>query len=542
MFTQPVHGAQFYGRHDVLNILNKRMDALRSGYRQNVALSGKMLTGKSSILHHFLTSVNDRTCIPVYVEVGEKSFISFAYKFMATVLYGFLKSEDIACQKDMDKLIEAGYRIIPKTTAQIDKIRTDLSKRRFNNAYRMLLELTSILREETMKSCIVILDEFHNLEKFSIKNPFYYLGKIIMVQKNTMYIVSSSERNAFRKILSEKLSLLFGNFEVINISGFDSQTAKHFVREKISPITVSEYYLDYLLDITEGNPFYLSMISEGIKSCANRISCNRVNVELLKSALAEVTFNPTGTINQHFKNQIHYILDKKTRAQHLNILYALCQGVNRLKDISIFLKSDERVISRKIDELISFDLVFKCGVFIRISDRLFEFWLKNVYHKKEMALIDTISDEVAEFMNFVESDIEGYLIEYNQGDMERLRSAFLSFKGELVEIDRRSRRLPRFSRIDILKYGSDKDYIACESEAKYWIFKVMRKYTDEHDVIDFLERAGAHKNSAIRRVIISLAGIDQNALLMAKERNIWVWNLKTINMLMRLYGMHNLIV
>ena len=86
---------------------------------------------------------------------------------------------------------------------------------------------------------MVILDEFDNLEHLGIKNPFLSFGKVIMVQKDTMYIVSSSRNEAIKKIISEKLSLLFGNFEVVKVSNFDIKTSREIYRYKICWLDIS---------------------------------------------------------------------------------------------------------------------------------------------------------------------------------------------------------------------------------------------------------------------------------------------------------------
>ena len=50
MFIEPVFGKKFFGREEVLGTLQKRVTSLKGGYRQNMALTGPMLAGKSSIL------------------------------------------------------------------------------------------------------------------------------------------------------------------------------------------------------------------------------------------------------------------------------------------------------------------------------------------------------------------------------------------------------------------------------------------------------------------------------------------------------------
>ena len=541
MFTQPVKGKQFFGREKILSKLEQRVNALKSGYRQNMALTGQMLSGKTSILHHFLECLKDTSLVPIYVEVGDKSFPVFASKFMATLLYAYLQSENLPVSEDMDSLLAQGEKVIPRTAEAIRKIQDDIIKRKYNIAYRELLELTSTLKEETQKPCIVILEEFHNLENYKIKNPFLQLGKIIMIQKSTMYIVSSSQRTTIQKILSEKLSLLFGKFEIIEVSGFGPKTSKFFLNEKISPISINEYYSDYILNLTDRNPFYLDVLLGKIKNIALKSNVTRVNVELLKEALTEVLYAPTGTLYQHFLNQIHFLLEKKMRKKYLNVLFALAEGSNKIKDVAPLIKGDDRILSKILEDLVNLDLVFKSGVFYKIHDTLFAFWLKNIYHKKEASFIDSIHDKSAEFKNFVENDIENYLIEYNQNLLERLRDLFGRFNGELVEIDKKVKKLPKFMKVEVLKYGEDKNYLSCETHKKYWVCKVKQSRVEETDVIDFIQRT-YNKTSTARRILIPLKDIDTNALLLAKEKGIWVWKLRSVNSLLRLYNKYDLIV
>ena len=93
MFIEPVFGKKFFGREEVLGTLRKRVTSLKGGYRQNIALTGPMLAGKSSILRHFLKNINDSDVIPLYIDMGEDDFKTFCTKFSATLLYYYLKSK-----------------------------------------------------------------------------------------------------------------------------------------------------------------------------------------------------------------------------------------------------------------------------------------------------------------------------------------------------------------------------------------------------------------------------------------------------------------
>ena len=60
---------EFYGRQDLLELLNKRSDALSKGYRQNMAIIGAELIGKTSLLKHWLSQYCDTRIVTVYIEI-----------------------------------------------------------------------------------------------------------------------------------------------------------------------------------------------------------------------------------------------------------------------------------------------------------------------------------------------------------------------------------------------------------------------------------------------------------------------------------------
>src|SRR3989338_8697432 len=105
MLLDPVVGDRFFGRGGVLALLEKRVSALKSGYRQNVAITGHRLTGKSSVLNHFLFTFKDSEILPIYIEALDESFKQFAVKFIGTLLYNFLKYSQREALDNLEYLI-----------------------------------------------------------------------------------------------------------------------------------------------------------------------------------------------------------------------------------------------------------------------------------------------------------------------------------------------------------------------------------------------------------------------------------------------------
>jgi len=535
MLHEPVVNKEFFGREEVLKLLGKRVSALKGGYRQNVALTGEALAGKSSILYQFLYSLKDTSIIPVYIEVLDEPFRLFADKFIATVLYSYLISCEKEVKNDLAFLIEASEPLIPTTTAAVRAIKKDLGARDYNTAYRKLLSLTSVLRQETGKSCVVILDEFHNLELFKIKKPYMHFGKIIMIQKDTMYIVSSSKQTAIRKILSEKLALLYGNFEIIEISGFNHSASAAFLKEKFSALAIDERLIGYLIEFTGGNPFYMTAIARKIKELSSISGNASVDLETLVTAITELVYTSSGTINQYLTGAVTGLIERELRKSSLDTLIAIAQGFNTAREIGVWLKKSKASFVKNLNGFLKLDIIRQSGVFYEINDHVLKFWLKNVYHKKKSLPVGDIIERQNGFKSALRQDMGEFFHERERPAAERIKELFSCFSGEMVEIDRKTKKLTRFSAIEASPSLSGGEMLACQSSGKYWACSIRTNKITEADIDSFLTRYNPMREKLARKICIALSGIEENALLLAKEKNIWIWGIDTLNNLLAAY-------
>jgi AAA+ ATPase superfamily predicted ATPase len=536
MFVEPVFGKRFFGREEVLATLHKRVTALKGGYRQNLALTGPMLAGKSSILRHFLDNVKDIDIVPLYLEMTGEDFHVFCKRFTGSLLYNYLISLGQSPGKDIDELKRTCRNLIPETVSCIDKVESSLQRKRFNIAYETLLGMTSVFRTETGKSCLVILDEFHNLADFKLKRPFRTFGKFIMVQKNTMYIVSSSQKTLLKDILSRKLSLLFGNFEVVEVEGFDNHTARSYVSDKLPATGEYRYISDYMIQVTQGSPFYLEVLS-GRFSELRQYSPDKTPEETLLDVFADILYSSEGILNQYFNNNVNFFLEKRSRKKFLPILVSLASGNATLKDIQKDMGRADKSLARKLRKLQDMDLVYKCGVFYKVSDKLFEYWLRYVYAVKSRSMLDDMGIKYLEFKNAVQSDLRAYLEFASRDIPELVEDLFRTFNNEMVGIRMTDRRMPGFDSVTLSAESLHLSRITCLKGDKAWICDIIRgDIADEADILRILgNRAGKGYKKVLRRIIVPLKGLDQNAFLLAKERKIWVWDIKQLNLIFRLF-------
>ena len=59
----------FFDRKSYLDILDKRITDMKDGYRQNIAIIGDELVGKTSIIFNFLNNFHDNRLIIIYLEI-----------------------------------------------------------------------------------------------------------------------------------------------------------------------------------------------------------------------------------------------------------------------------------------------------------------------------------------------------------------------------------------------------------------------------------------------------------------------------------------
>lgn len=535
MFSEPTIGEKFFGRDEILDILSKRAMALKEGYRQNVALTGQSLSGKSSIILQFLSTIKESGFIPVYVEVVKEPFAAFCNKFIATLLYNALSLKGENSVIDIQELLDKASRIFPKTHSAVNGVMSYVKNDEYELAYSGLLELTSVIKSESGAPCIVILDEFDNLEHLGIRNPFVAFGKVIMVQKDTMYIVSSSRSLAIRNIISEKLSLLFGNFEIIKVANFGLRASVEFINIRLSGFDIDAFLRKYLIAFTDGNPFYLNKLLQRIKDIAIERMTSHVNLEIVIEAILDLVYDSSGTIHQYLMNYMLELIDSKPKDLHISVLSAIADGRNRQSEIARFLHIKQSSVSDALQRLSEQGLVTRCGTFFYIDDVMLDYWLKHVYQRKKNILVGGTIDKSALFRSELKDYMCDFEREYAVPVAERLADLFNLFSDELVSLDMKNARMPHFTKVEVRSFPDSGTYIAASFRGNFWIAQPFERDVNENDIVAFIKNVKGLDCKISGKLIIPLKGIDENAKLLAKELKMSIWDSRTVNTLLTLY-------
>lgn len=512
----------FYARQEYLTLLKKRIDGFRDGYRQNIAIIGDEQVGKTSIIHKFISDYSDNHIILLYIEARPETLSSFVKRFSGVLLYNFLLNSGIPLKEDLNFLLEKSEKFIPKTVEAIKALVNAAEKRKKNNIFTELFSLTDIIHKETGKFCVIIIDEFLNLEKAGLKGLYREWSKLLITQKNTLYIIISSLKFKTKLTLSKNLSLLFGNFELLTLEPFDIRTSESYIRHKLGSVHLPAGLINFMVHFTGGIPIYLEVIANELLNQSN---------SSLSEILEDLIFDSTGILNQRFSNYLKRFLDYARSEEYVSILYYISNGRNKIKDIAHILKRPIKNITLSINQLLEFDIITRSGDFLKINDRVFAFWLKFVYQEKMHSLSFNAYSQKIKFLDNIESLIQNFIFSSQKPVIERFSELLRLFEDETIQIERKKIKLQHFREIKYLEFrgGGLKSGLIGRSNEGLWVIGIKQGNLTEDDVEEFSKECKRFRNKLQRKIIVTLNDIDSNAKLRALEEKVMMWDLANVN-------------
>lgn len=529
----------FFGRGPFLELLKKRIINIKEGYRQNVAFLGNRYLGKTSIFRKFMADLDDENIIVVYLDLDNKDFYYFFSKYVGSILYNFSKVRGLPIYSELDLLMESTKDFIPRTICAIKDIQMNMAKGKLSNSYRALISLAQTFCEESNKFCLIILDEFHNLDEMEIPNVFQDLGKGIMTQKRCLYVVSSSLMSVARKILSEKLSLLFGNFEVIEVCSFDLKTSQEFVSYNLDNIKIGIQLKNFLSDFTGGHPLYLKLICQELINLSAVHKQGEIFIPLLAQAIENAIFNQWGVLSRHFELIVNTLCHGKGNRVMSLVLMSLANGRHKLKEIIEDIGLRQSLIAQKINRLIELGIVVKNGNFYYLQDKLLKYWIKYVFQKRIKAVEFTPEKQRKQFKEEVHLSITNVNTASRTELSSRIVDLLHCFDNEAFSLNGRKYKLSFFKEIISVKLrtatGSHFEVIKAFCPEGVWFIVLKNDPISENDVNTFLGELRKLGQKPLRQVLISLADLDINTRLRALQARMWIWNEDELNTLLNFY-------
>lgn len=457
----------YFERKDILITLAESVNNLKEGYRQNVAILGKGLIGKTSMLLHFAKILEkDKALRPIYINVSE------------------------------------------------------LTKKPCKNFFETL---PTIIDDKRIHP-VIILDEIDKLSDIPIKKPFKLLGNLITSEPRILFIVSSSSIDKTKKILSDELNLLFGNFKVVNIGSLNNDEALDLINRQVESASIPEIFKKYIIQLTSGHIFYLDTLLKKIIETQKDYS--QTYQKHICEILAEGLLSKNSKINNFFSQLIDIPQTDKSPREIIKIIDLLSKRYVKkkiMKDLKVSLKTMETII----DRLLEIEIIRKNGSFYLIADDLFKLWVELLLNRKNIEF-EFSTDVSIEDITYIESNFEEYKAENSIPFEKRIIELLLSFRNNYFTIGQKQRILPKLSFISKKRTTTDELFIHM-SNGKKWLFIISNKKIKEEDIYSFEDKIHQMNLREAKSVIISKYGFEAAANTIAKQKQYWIWTENELN-------------
>jgi len=540
-YVEPVVGKEFFAREDILKSLHESAKDIKDGYRRNMALIGSGLVGKSSLLLQFLSKIdNSDMLLPVYLNLKNASVEEFVCNFMTRFLYHSLKKrEQVKEPHELDYLLKPAQKIFPKSCDLIKRVKALVEEKNYDDAFSEVWDLCVILNAETGYFPVIVLDEFSLIAGFPVKRPYQVLGQKIMVQQKTLFLLSSSNTLHAKNILSEKLSLLFGGFNVIDIGAFDPSEAKDFLVVKSKGVIMPNEIRDFILTFTGGHPFYLSSIISKINS-AKGYGTDKITVKNLSRIIAELVFYPGATIGQFFANMLVSIHAALPGVSVMDILISLVKPV-RVKDILSKNIISATELNKMLNSLLELGIISKSGALYSVTDAVFRMWIEVKSKPRNLCFDFIPGHERADYTDEIQERIAYFYSERKKSLDNRIIELISSFNDDQFFIDERVRVLPRVGPIELKRFDGN-SFLITAKEKKRCVFVVSRKEVTEEDVYAVFNRIKSLQYNKPKIVILAPMDIKGPAKLLAKQKQFCIWTKKDMARLFEFYKGYNALI
>ena len=126
----------------------------------------------------------------------------------------------------------------------------------------------------------------------------------------------------------------------------------------------------------------MDVICQELKKFPLQIFERSIPLDSIALTLDSLLFEKRGFFYQHFRLLMEQIGKGEFKKGLTSTLFVLANGYNKLKDISSRISKERGSVLQKLLRLVELNVVSKNGNFYYICDRLFSFWLKEVYQKE----------------------------------------------------------------------------------------------------------------------------------------------------------------
>lgn len=329
-FGMPISGGYFYNRSEEVEKLVSRIEKIKKGIRNDIAVIGPRRVGKSSLLIRIAEALGakgiktiDIDCegltIQIFLKEYGNALISeevhekeLKQKFKEAVRHGVSSTISILSELlGRIKAIEIKSPLVDFISLRIELEKTAEEELKGEKLYDFFMK-TITLPEKLGRKYVIFLDEFQETADYKIfeSGDFHtLLRRSIQNQKNVCYVYSGSSIGMMEYIFSDQVSPLAGNADIMRIGPFDERNSKDFIRKGLAANgkSAEESTLDLVFERTGGFPAYLNWI--GLRMLDKKEK--NITGKDMEAITAEM-FSPGSAVYQSISKQLSR-LGAKTR-------------------------------------------------------------------------------------------------------------------------------------------------------------------------------------------------------------------------------------
>lgn len=516
----PVTLDRFCARSSELQRLNKIKNDFLNGYRRNLAILGPLNIGKTSLVLKYIHHVMGRDIFPIYINLEDGFFTD---NFLGSIFFFLNKfaNDEITDLNSVSETLKERFNYLKKF---VDELEEYYKRSDYTKLLHHILKLDKIIYRYLKLRCVYIIDEFFNLEKLRIGSWIKLLRENIMLNSNSLFIIISSEVERAKSILHSEFSLLFGNFEILELKKLSYTEAIEFINHR--KITTDRKILDTLIFLTAGHPLYLDILTGWIQD-----NLKIFDREGLIVTIRENVLDNKGFLYRYFQEKLKYSLPYKENREYLWFVLEVAKGNVRRREL------EEKVKPGLLNCSLNGHLE-KSGSFYRLKDPLFRLWLLYAYQPDVMG----IRFSRREGVNFFTRGIEDMIPEiYNWDDhrhrtqiVKLLKDLLMAFNNEYVMVNDKKKLFPRFSKIieeyiysDVLCLKGEK------KKGKPWAVVISFKVIDEPQAVELVK--ALPRSDFSNRIYIDFCKLDVNVTTILKAGGFWIWDGEFLNYLLELY-------
>jgi predicted transcriptional regulator len=296
---------------------------------------------------------------------------------------------------------------------------------------------------------------------------------------------------------------------------------------------------NFLTDFTGGHPLYLKLICRELRNLNAVYKQAEIFLPLLSQAVENTIFDRWGVISRHFELMINKLSGNAGDHGVPLILISLANGKYKIEDIIKDAGIPKSKVKHKIEQLIELGIIVKNGNLHYFKDKLFKYWMKYVYQRRMRGVELTPDKLLQQFKDELSANVEDFNVAARQDFSSRVIDLFYCFDNEALNLNGRKYKLPTFREISPCKFRNENggyiDAIKASTKETVWFVVSKKEHVEENDISTVLREARQVSPRPEKCLIVSLAGLDENARLKALQEKFWIWSEQELNTLLTLF-------